>query len=96
MMYRNRKFLDLARGMPCASCGAQDDTVVAAHSNMLQHGKGRGIKAHDWAVAHLCFRCHREYDQGTSMNRREKEAFFLNAALNTYGMMMKLGLLEIK
>lgn len=96
MMYRNKKLLALAKDQCCANCGNRDGTVVSAHSNMLQHGKGRGIKAEDCYIAWLCFNCHREYDQGTSMNRREKEVFFLNAALNTYGMMMKLGLLEVK
>jgi len=95
-MYRNKKLLALANGKCCANCGTEDGTVVSAHSNMLQHGKGRGIKANDWAIAWLCFRCHTEYDQGTKLNRREKEVFFLNAALKTYGMMLELGLLEVK
>ena len=95
-MYRNKKLLALAKDKCCANCGTQDGTVVSAHSNMLQHGKGRGIKANDWAIAWLCFKCHTLYDQGTSMNRREKEVFFLNAALNTYGMMLEQGMLEVK
>lgn len=63
-MYRNKKLLEVLREAPCALCGCQDGTVVAAHSNQLRDGKGRGIKAHDYRVAALCFRCHTAIDQG--------------------------------
>ena len=63
-MYRNEKLLASANGRRCAMCGAMDGTTVAAHSNLLEHGKGRGIKAHDCFVAYLCHRCHTGYDSG--------------------------------
>jgi hypothetical protein len=52
-MYRNKKLLEACREMPCQHCGSEDGTVVAAHSNQLRDGKGRGIKAHDYRVAAL-------------------------------------------
>ena len=64
MNYRNRKLLDLAEGRACQNCGAQDGTIVAAHSNLPEHGKGARIKAHDCFHAWLCFRCHSWLDQG--------------------------------
>lgn len=70
--YRNIKLLKLSSGQACVNCGAQDGTVVSAHSNF---GKGMGIKASDATVMHLCFRCHTEYDQGSTMNRYEKREF---------------------
>lgn len=70
--YRNIKLLKLSSGQACVNCGAQDGTVVSAHSNF---GKGMGIKASDATVMHLCFRCHAEYDQGSTMNRYEKREF---------------------
>lgn len=62
MNYRNRALLNLAKDAPCMNCGAQNGTTVAAHSNSLRHGKGRGIKAHDSYIAFLCFECHRLMD----------------------------------
>lgn len=56
--YENRKLLDIARGMVCSGCGADDGTIVMAHSNASEHGKGKGLKSHDCFVAALCFRCH--------------------------------------
>lgn len=70
--YRNPKLLKLAAGQSCVNCGAQDGTVVSAHSNF---GKGMGLKASDSSIMHLCFRCHTEYDQGSTMNRYEKREF---------------------
>jgi hypothetical protein len=50
---RSKKLLEACREIPCQLCGAQDGTVVAAHSNQAKHGKGRGIKASDEFVAAL-------------------------------------------
>ena len=61
---RSKRILEACRAMACQHCGAQDGTVIAAHSNQARHGKGRSIKASDQFVAALCFRCHHEVDQG--------------------------------
>ena len=63
-MYRNPKLLKLARLAPCMACGADDGTIVAAHSNQGRDGKGMGMKASDAAIAFLCYRCHTDIDQG--------------------------------
>lgn len=59
MTYRNPALLDLARHAPrCFCCGqANDGTVVAAHANLIELGKGMGIKAAD-IPAFLCHVCH--------------------------------------
>ncbi|MBL0142644.1 MAG: DUF1364 family protein [Betaproteobacteria bacterium] len=57
-MHRDRRLLDSANGKPCAGCGRNDGTVVAAHSNDLAHGKGVGHRAHDIFHARLCHACH--------------------------------------
>mgnify|MGYP003353935617 FL=1 len=62
-MYRNKALLEAVRESPCQICGAEDGTVVAAHSNQLRDGKGKAIKAHDFRIAALCYRCHHEIDQ---------------------------------
>lgn len=84
MNYRNRKLLDTARGMPCMNCGCEDGTIVPAHANGAEFGKGAGIKAHDCFFAWLCQRCHTEYDQGKTMNREEKRDFFIRAMHKTW------------
>lgn len=57
-MYRNKKLTQSANHESCVSCGADDGTIVWAHSNQYLHGKGRGIKAHDIFGAYLCHKCH--------------------------------------
>lgn len=82
-MYRNQKLLEIVREFECALCGAEDGTVVAAHSNQLRDGKGKGIKASDAAIAALCYRCHMAIDQGNRMNKQEKEAMWEQAHRKT-------------
>ena len=61
--FRSRKLLDAAKGQSCQNCGADDGTIVCAHSNLYEDGKGKGMKADDLMTAHLCARCHDWYDQ---------------------------------
>lgn len=84
MNYRNRKLLDTARDMPCMHCGIEDGTIVPAHGNGSQYGKGMGIKAHDVFFAGLCMRCHARYDHGNDMSRTEKQEFFAKAMHKTW------------
>lgn len=96
MMYRNRKLLDLARELPCQNCGMCDGTVVAAHSNQLRDGKGRGLKAHDYRIASLCFTCHVELDQGTKMTKQERVEMWEEAHRNTIGLLFERGLIVVQ
>lgn len=72
--YRSPKLLKYAQeATECMHCGKYNDgSVVAAHSNQLRDGKGKGIKAHDFRIAYLCFHCHHELDQGKDMSRAER------------------------
>ena len=91
--YRNRKLLDLAHESPfCWGCGNPNDgTVVAAHSNSLADGKGRGTKAHDFRIAYLCFGCHSAVDEGVDprtqarLSLDEKRALWEEAHRHTIG-----------
>jgi len=96
LMFRSKKLLALAEGMPCVMCGNQDGTVVAAHSNLLEHGKGRGLKAHDGMAAWLCYRCHTEYDQGSQMTKAERREYILTAICKTYMELWNRELIEVK
>ena len=60
--YRNKRLRDSAKHESCVSCGADDSTIVWAHSNSSKHGKGMGIKAHDLFGCYLCARCHAAFD----------------------------------
>ena len=82
-MYRNKKLLEAVRDAPCQHCGSQNGTVVAAHSNSLSDGKGRGIKAHDYKIAAMCFSCHMELDQGTRLTKIERREMWQNAHMKT-------------
>jgi len=94
-MFRSPKLLALARGRSCVACGNDDETVVAAHSNLLEHGKGRSLKAHDAMSAWLCYRCHSELDQGKSMDRQEREAFIKSMICRTHMRLWDLGLVKV-
>ena len=93
--YRNKKILAHAKGQACKNCGAQDETVVAAHSNQAKHGKGRGIKAHDAFVAFLCHRCHSWLDSGKGRDptnlwdEHEKSLMFNEAMHKTWLILLK-------
>ena len=84
-MYRSDKLLKAVRDCPCQNCGAMDDTIVAAHSNQMRDGKGRGLKADDYRIAALCYKCHAELDQGKNMSREERLNMWENAHRATIG-----------
>ena len=96
-MYRNKQLLEEVREAPiCFGCGKHNDgTIVAAHSNQLIHGKGRGIKSHDCYVAALCNSCHTDLDQGTTLTREERKEMWSDACILTYGWMMQDGRLKL-
>jgi hypothetical protein len=95
-MYRNKKLLEYARKLPCQHCGIDDGTVVAAHSNQLKDGKGRGLKASDYRIASLCYTCHSEIDQGKRLNKSERIQMFEDAHRSTIGEFFERGYLDVK
>jgi hypothetical protein len=95
-MYRNEKLLKSVRELPCQICGIEDGTIVAAHSNQLRHGKGRSIKAHDWAIAALCYNCHAEIDQGSKLNKSERIENWQSAWEKTIAELFERGIVNVK
>jgi hypothetical protein len=79
---RSSDLLRNAREIPCQHCGADDGTVVAAHTNW-QGGKGRGIKADDNLTAALCASCHYDIDQGAQWSKKERQQAFYVAHMKT-------------
>lgn len=96
-MYRSKKLLEALRESPhCLCCGRHNDgTVVAAHSNQLRDGKGKGIKAHDFRVAALCYSCHTELDQGTKLSKQERVDMWEEAHRATIGWLFLDGRIKV-
>lgn len=73
-------------------CGKHNSgDVVAAHSNQLLDGKGKGIKAHDYRIAYLCAKCHFEIDEGTRMLKSERVELWEQAHRKTIGWLFESG-----
>ena len=92
-MFRSAKLLKAVREAPCAHCGAEDGSVVAAHRN---EGKGMGIKVSDALVAPLCFACHSILDQGKDLSREERRDMWNQAYIKGMQYMIENRILEIK
>lgn len=95
-MYRNQRLLEVVRESPCQTCGAKDGTVVAAHSNQLRDGKGRGLKASDAAIAAMCYRCHMELDQGSRLTKEARVNMWDEAHRRTMRWLFENDYLEVK
>jgi len=95
LIYRNKRLLEIARNFPCQHCGIDDGTVVAAHSNQLRDGKGKGIKASDYRIASLCFKCHAELDQGKNLSKQERLEMWEEAHRKTIGLLFDNGHLQV-
>ena len=91
--YRNPKLLKLAKDSPCQMCGSYG-TTVSAHSNLLELGKGMGMKCPDSYIAFLCHSCHAKTDQGAG-TYLEKKNDWLIAMAKTYNYLLTKGYLII-
>jgi hypothetical protein len=96
MTYRNKRLLEAVRECPCQHCGAQDGTVVAAHSNQLRDGKGKGLKAHDYRIAALCHLCHFQIDPGFTWNKEQKREIWDEAHRRTIGWLFDNDLISVR
>jgi hypothetical protein len=93
--YRSQYLLEKVRESACQHCGTQDGTVVAAHSNQLRDGKGKSIKAHDYRIAALCFKCHYNLDQGNTLTKEERREMWEEAHRKTIGWLFENGHLKV-
>lgn len=66
MTFRSRKLLDAIHKLPCMARFPHHCTehlsVVPAHSDMQEHGRGIGHKTADWSVAAMCDTAHKMLD----------------------------------
>jgi hypothetical protein len=70
--------------------------VVAAHSNQLRDGKGRSLKAHDYRIAALCYRCHSQVDQGYQMSKEEKREIWEEAHRKTIAWLFENNYIKVQ
>jgi hypothetical protein len=100
LIYRNPKLLQAAKYAPhcmVQRCKAENyGQIVAAHSNYVRHGKGKGIKAHD-VPAYVCNGCHDVIDgRVTIMSKEEREQMFLDAVYFSIVWLLQSGRLITK
>lgn len=96
MSYRSKKLLDSAEGQSCTICGSVG-TTVSAHANSVALGKGTGIKAPDFYVAHLCQVCHDSYDgRRGKLTKQEKEELWTTAFLRTVKRWFDQGIVKVQ
>lgn len=88
--FRSKKHLKNVASLCCQHCGI-DGYTQAAHSNQLQHGKGRGIKASDEYTAALCLKCHYELDQGKNLSKDQRIEMWEQAHKRTVAELKRLG-----
>lgn len=89
---RSKAITEACRKIPCQHCNADNGTVVAAHSNWAQHGKGGHIKADDSRVAALCFECHMALDQGRLTTKSQRQQAWWSAHCSTVRELVERGL----
>lgn len=94
------KLLKYAQHYPCMNCGADDQTIVAAHyQGRMGHkvGRGMGRKAHDAAISYLCRACHDLVDdRSNEADEATRLAIQATAMANTWAALLNDGRVVIK
>jgi hypothetical protein len=94
-----KKIRDSARNEECTLrfefvCNGRTDTTVYCHSNLLEHGKGAGLKAKTGCYG--CFNCHNVLDfrapRPRSMSYDEMIEIFKRACEETQAKLVLKGL----
>ncbi|MEY8194471.1 MAG: DUF1364 family protein [Cycloclasticus sp.] len=85
--YRNPKITRFAKLKMCTLlipgiCNGDPTTSVWAHSNLGRHGKGKGIKAHDFFGAIACSDCHDAVDGRRNDLTQEDRVIYLNQGIS--------------
>jgi hypothetical protein len=82
--------------LPHACYQHKPGSVVYAHSNQLNDGKGGAMKAHDYRIALLCSMAHQECDQGNAFVKAAKFAAWDEAHRKTIGWLIEQGILQVR
>ena len=101
--YRNEKLTRLAQDKPCLVPRNNErviwthprSSVVWAHSNLYNHGKGGARKAHDCFGFFACHQCHSMIDQGKLLMRDERRSLQVEAMRATRVFLLKQRLVAL-
>ncbi|MBC3906225.1 nuclease domain-containing protein [Undibacterium umbellatum] len=91
-----------ARAQECTlrfpTCNYNPDTTVLCHSNLLEDGKGMGLKAPDTAAAFGCSTCHDVLDgrmaRPKGFSYELMIAQFKEGVAHTHRILKRMGLME--
>jgi hypothetical protein len=91
-----------ARNQECTlrfpACNYDIQTTVLCHSNLLEHGKGAGLKAPDTSAAFGCSSCHDLLDgrvkRPVDFSYELMIARFKEAIAQTHRILKRMGLME--
>ena len=97
--HRSRALLNSAKYEACTMrspwCNGDKATVVCAHSNLSEDGKGMRIKADDDITVYACSECHRYYDTCKGDSQAVRQAYFDRAFVRTYRRRKELGIIKL-
>ncbi len=100
MTIRSEQLRRAVASLPCQCCGVWNYSQ-AAHSNLMEHGKGRGLKASDAALMALCcdrpgiVGCHTKLDTYIDITRAQAVELTHKWIASTYIALMENGLLKV-
>lgn len=84
-----------ARGEDCtlilSQCRNRTETVILAHSDFIEHGKGIGLKGSDDEAMYCCFECHSAWHL-LDIPEEERRELYERAKTRTHGRMRDKGL----
>lgn len=98
--YENKAIRDSAKGEHCQvnsfMCNHKPETVVWAHSNYPEHGKGTGLKAHDIFGCYSCSQCHMWLDCIHSIvcEAKQQKDHFIRAMHRSWLILVRKGVLK--
>jgi hypothetical protein len=100
MTFESKPLRMAVASLPCANCGLERHSQ-AAHSNLYEHGKGRGLKASDAATFPLCVDrvgqqgCHTKFDQYKLCSKQEMPAMTARFIAWTHVQLLERRLLKV-
>lgn len=87
---RSKALVEAYRRIPCQWDGCGNPETACAHANWSEYGKAGARKADDIYGASLCWRHHRELDQGSSLSYDERKTGWIAAHEKTMATLIAL------
>lgn len=100
MTFRSEALRRAVASLPCANCGIRG-LSQCAHSNLYEHGKGRGLKASDAATFPLCLTtgdrigCHPQFDNYELCTKAEMPEMTARFIAWTHIQLLEAGVLVV-